>query len=55
MEARLALGRVNVDYDEEADDSIEVEEGVVYRLKGVEVVGITVVGLKKRLKRPERF
>ena len=61
--AALSLRKVYVSYDEEADvlylsfgepqeaeDTVEVEEGTIYRLKGKEVVGITVVGLKNRTK-----
>ncbi|MHA1834107.1 MAG: DUF2283 domain-containing protein [Candidatus Baldrarchaeia archaeon] len=61
--AALSLRKVYVSYDEEADvlylsfgepqeaeDTVEVEEGTIYRLKGKEVVGITVVGLKNKTK-----
>ena len=61
--AALSLRKVYVSYDEEADvlylsfgepqeaeDTVEVEEGIIYRLKGKEVVGITIVGLKNRAK-----
>ena len=61
--AALSLRKVDVGYDEEADvlylsfgnpqeaeDTVEVEEGVIYRLKGKEVIGITVVGFKNRVK-----
>ncbi|MGB9631002.1 MAG: DUF2283 domain-containing protein [Candidatus Methanodesulfokora sp.] len=59
--AFLALKKVDIDYDEEsdvlyisfgppseADDSIEVDEGVVYRLKGKNMVGITIISFKER-------
>jgi uncharacterized protein YuzE len=59
--AAVSLERVDLDYDEEADvlyisfgkpreakDSIEVEEGVIYRISDHEVVGITVTGFKSR-------
>jgi uncharacterized protein YuzE len=60
--AILSLKNVDVNYDEEADvlylsfgepreaeDSIEVEDGVIYRLKGDEIVGITIIHIKNRL------
>lgn len=33
----------------EADDSIEPQEGVVIRIRKGELVGITIIGLQKRL------
>jgi uncharacterized protein YuzE len=60
--AILSLKNVDVNYDEDADvlylsfgepreaeDSIEVEDGVIYRLKGDEIVGITIIHIKNRL------
>ncbi len=55
---------LDIDYDEEsdvlyisvgspreADDSIEPQEGVVIRTRGGELVGITIVGLRNRIKK----
>jgi len=55
------LEKIDFDYDEEADvlyisfgkpreakDSVEVEDGVVYRLADKEVVGITITDFKAR-------
>ena len=57
----ISLEKVNLDYDEEADvlyvsfgepreakDSVEVEDGVVYRIADNEVVGITIIDFKAR-------
>jgi len=57
----ISLEKVNLDYDEEADvlyvsfgepreakDSVEVEDGVVYRIADNEVVGITITDFKAR-------
>jgi len=57
----ISLEKIDFDYDEEADvlyisfgkprvakDSVEVEEGVVYRLVDNEVVGITIADFKAR-------
>ena len=57
----ISLEKVDFDYDEEADvlyisfgkpreakDSVEVEDGVVYRLADNEVVGITITDFKAR-------
>jgi len=57
----ISLEKIDFDYDEEADvlyisfgkpraakDSIEVEEGVIYRLADNEVVGITILDFKAR-------
>jgi len=57
----ISLEKIDFDYDEEADvlyisfgapreakDSVEVEDGVVYRLADNEVVGITITGFKAR-------
>jgi len=59
--AAISLRRIDFDYDEEADvlyisfgkpreakDSVEVENGVVYRLADNEVVGITITDFKAR-------
>jgi len=57
----ISLEKIGFDYDEEADvlyisfgkpreakDSVEVEDGVVYRLADNEVVGITITDFKAR-------
>lgn len=57
----VSLEKIDLDYDEEADvlyisfgkprearDSIEVDDGVVYRIADNEVVGITITGFKAR-------
>jgi len=59
--AAISLKKIDFDYDEEADvlyisfgkpreakDSVEVENGVVYRLADNEVVGITITDFKAR-------
>jgi len=59
--AAVALDRMDLDYDEEADvlylsfgeprealDSVEVEDGVVYRILGDEIVGITIMDFRSR-------
>jgi len=59
--AALSLKKIDLDYDEEADvlyisfgepreakDSIEVEDGIVYRISDNEVVGITITHFKAR-------
>jgi len=59
--AAISLKKIDFDYDEEADvlyisfgkpreakDSVEVENGVVYRLADNEVVGITITEFKAR-------
>lgn len=63
--AAVSLERVDLDYDDEADvlyisfgkpreakDSIEVEDGVVYRISDHEVVGITITSFKSRTVKP---
>jgi len=40
----ISIGKPN-----EADDSIESQEGVVMRSRKGELVGITIVGLKNRI------
>lgn len=60
----VSLKKVNVDYDEEADvlylsfgepreaaDSMEVEDGIVYRISNNEVVGITVTNFNTRVQK----
>jgi len=57
----ISLEKINLDYDEEADvlylsfgepreakDSVEVEDGVIYRIADSEVVGITITDFKAR-------
>jgi len=57
----VSLEKIDLDYDEEADvlyisfgkpreakDSIEVEDGVVYRISDNEVVGITIMDFKAK-------
>jgi len=57
----VSLEKIDLDYDEEADvlylsfgkprearDSIEVEDGVIYRITDNEVVGITITDFKAR-------
>ncbi len=52
--------KLDIDYDQrndvlyisvgkprEADDSIEPQDGVIIRTRGGEMVGLTIVGLKK--------
>ena len=58
------LEKISLDYDEEADvlyisfgktreakDSIEVEDGIIYRITDNEIVGITIIDFKKRTKK----
>jgi uncharacterized protein YuzE len=57
----ISLEKINLDYDQEADvlymsfgepreakDSVEVEDGVIYRITDNEVVGITIINFKAR-------
>jgi len=57
----ISLKKMDFDYDEEADvlyisfgkpkeaqDSIEVENGVIYRIADKEVIGITITDFKAR-------
>jgi len=57
----LSLEKIDLDYDEEADvlyisfgepreakDTIEVEDGILYRIADNEVVGITITDFKAR-------
>ena len=59
--AAVSLEKIDLDYDEEADvlyisfgkpreakDSVEVEDGVIYRTADKEVVGITITDFKTR-------
>jgi uncharacterized protein YuzE len=62
--AAVSLEKIDLDYDEEADvlyisfgkprearDSVEVEDGVVYRIADAEIVGITIIDFKARTKK----
>jgi uncharacterized protein YuzE len=62
--AAVSLEKIDLDYDEEADvlyisfgkprearDSVEVEDGVVYRIADAEIVGITITDFKARTKK----
>ncbi len=40
---------ISVGEPREADDSIEPQEGVVIRTRKRELVGITIIGLKRRI------
>jgi uncharacterized protein YuzE len=57
----ISLEKIDLNYDEEADvlyisfgkpreakDSLEVEDGVIYRIADNEVVGITITDFKTR-------
>ncbi len=57
----ISLEKIGLDYDEEADvlymsfgkpreakDSVEVEDGVIYRILDNEIVGITITNFKAR-------
>jgi len=59
--AAVSLEKIDLDYDEEADvlyisfgkpreakDSVEVEDGVIYRIARDEIVGITITSFKSR-------
>ena len=59
--AALSLEKIDIDFDEEADvlyisfgepreaeDTVEVEDGVIYRITNNEVVGITITDFKAR-------
>ena len=59
--AAISLEKIDLDYDEEADvlyisfrepreakDSVEVEDGVIYRITDNEVIGITITDFKAR-------
>ena len=58
----VSLEKINLDYDEEADvlyisfgkpreaqDSVEVEDGIIYRIADNEIVGITITHFKARI------
>jgi uncharacterized protein YuzE len=62
--ASISLEKISLDYDEEADvlyisfgkpreakDSIEVEDGIIYRIADDEIVGITIIDFKARTKK----
>ncbi len=57
----ISLEKIDLDYDEEADvlymsfgepreakDSVEVEDGIIYRIADNEVIGITITDFKAR-------
>ncbi|MFQ6065476.1 MAG: DUF2283 domain-containing protein [Candidatus Bathyarchaeia archaeon] len=57
----ISLEKIDLEYDEEADvlyvsfgtpredrDSVEVEDGVIYRIANNEAVGITITGFKAK-------
>jgi uncharacterized protein YuzE len=57
----ISLEKIDLDYDEEADvlymsfgkpreakDSVEVEDGVIYRIADKEIIGITITNFKAR-------
>jgi len=57
----VSLEKIDLDYDKEADvlyisfgrpreakDSVEVEDGIIYRIADNEVVGITITDFKAR-------
>ncbi|MFQ6094855.1 MAG: DUF2283 domain-containing protein [Candidatus Bathyarchaeia archaeon] len=59
--AAISLEKIDLDYDEEADvlymsfgkpreakDSVEVADGVIYRILDDEIVGITITDFKAR-------
>lgn len=59
--AALSLRKIDLDYDEEADvlyisfgepreaeDTVEVEDGIIYRVINKEVIGITITDFKSR-------
>ena len=59
--AAISLEKIDLDYDEEADvlyisfgkpreakNTVEVEDGVIYRITDNEVVGITITDFKTR-------
>jgi len=61
----LSLEKIDLDYDEEADvlyisfgepreaeDTVEVEDGIIYRISNNEVVGITITDFKARTFKP---
>ena len=63
VKANISIENLQIDYDKgadvlyisfgdpkEANDSIEVQDGVVCRLKDNRLIGITVTNFNKRLK-----
>jgi uncharacterized protein YuzE len=57
----ISLEKIDLDYDEEVDvlylsfgkprqakDSVEVEDGIIYRIADNEIVGITITNFKAR-------
>jgi len=57
----VSLEKIDLDYDEEADvlyisfgkprqaqDSVEIEDGIIYRIANNEIVGITITNFKAR-------
>ena len=63
VKANISIENLQIDYDKgadvlyisfgdpkEANDSIEVQDGVVHRLKDNRLIGITVTNFNKRLK-----
>jgi uncharacterized protein YuzE len=57
----VSLEKIDLNYDEEADvlyisfgkprqaqDSVEVEDGIIYRIADNEIVGITITNFKAR-------
>ena len=57
----VSLEKIDLDYDEEADvlyisfgkpreakDTVEVEDGIIYRIADNEIVGITITHFKAR-------
>jgi uncharacterized protein YuzE len=57
----ISLEKIDLDYDEEvnvlyisfgkprqAQDSVEVEDGIIYRIADNEIVGITITNFKAR-------
>lgn len=57
----ISLEKIDLDYDEEVDvlymsfgkpreakDSVEVEDGVIYRISDNEIIGITITDFKMR-------
>lgn len=64
VKASISIESLKIDYDRgadvlyisfgelgEANDSIEVQEGIVCRLKDSKLVGITITNFNKRLKK----
>jgi len=57
----VSLEKIDLDYDKEADvlyisfgkpreakDSVEVEDGIIYRIADNEIVGLTITNFKAR-------